>query len=191
MGIMTEAVLSFIGTNIDNIFILVALYLTVGNNYSKRDIVVGQAIGMIILIVISYILSIGTQIIPTEYLSWLGLIPIFMGLKEGFNALKKSGGIGEEAYTDDFRNKEGLVKIIAIAIACGADNVGVHVSLFSKYSINEIGIFALVFVSLIPLLCFLAEKVSMIPILHKKISRYQKYLVPLVFIFLGIYIILK
>lgn len=187
-----EAVFSFIGTNIDNIFILVALYTAAGSSYSKKDIVRGQMVGIAILVLISYIVSLGAKVFPTEFLSLLGLIPIFMGVREAMGLLRhreENPSVAGDVKT--VKSENGFLKMMITAVACGSDNIGVYIPLFTKLIGFDIIVYVIVFVVLTPCLCFFASKISRIPTLHKKMLRYQDILVPLVFILLGIYILLK
>lgn len=92
MRLLMEAAITFMATNMDELFILMTLYLSVDEQLRKREIILGQFLGLSFLIALSVLGSIGTNILPTQYLPLFGIIPIFLGVKgiiAYFNQQKK------------------------------------------------------------------------------------------------------
>jgi cadmium resistance protein CadD (predicted permease) len=82
IGVIVTAFVSFISTNIDDIFILMIFFSQTGNKFKKRHIIIGQYLGIMTLLFISILGSIGLNLIPQQYIGLLGIIPILLGIKE-------------------------------------------------------------------------------------------------------------
>ena len=79
MEILLASILAFMSTNIDDIFILILFY---GNKeYKESEIITGQFLGIITLIVVSLIGSLIGLVLPQAYIGLLGLIPLYLGIK--------------------------------------------------------------------------------------------------------------
>ncbi|MDD3984678.1 MAG: cadmium resistance transporter [Methanobacterium sp.] len=72
------AVTAFIATNLDDMFILISFFA--GNELNNVSIVLGQYIGMSILILISMLAYFFKFLISPSYIALLGVFPIVIGL---------------------------------------------------------------------------------------------------------------
>lgn len=88
--IIITAFISFVSTNIDDIFILMLFFSQVNSIMKKRHVILGQFIGISILIAISIIGALGLSVIQREYVGLLGLIPIYLGIKAYVDYKKES-----------------------------------------------------------------------------------------------------
>jgi cadmium resistance protein CadD (predicted permease) len=66
LGILITSIASFASTNIDDIFILMILYSQVNEKIKKRDIVIGQYLGIGILVVLSILGAFGLHFLPQK-----------------------------------------------------------------------------------------------------------------------------
>lgn len=73
-------------------------------------------------------------------------------------------------------------------MANGADNIGIYVPIFSRYT--SLVMTLLVFAVILALWCYLGEKILNFPFIKKTLERYKHILVPVVFIALGCYILM-
>ena len=72
----------FAATNIDDIVVLTVLFLASSRGKPRPwQIVAGQYLGFITLVVISVIAALGLTIVPDEWVGFLGLIPLGIGIK--------------------------------------------------------------------------------------------------------------
>src|SRR6187455_1575737 len=79
MEILVTSILAFVSTNIDDIFLLTLFF---GNKkFRDKEIITGQFLGMLILIVASLAGSLLGLILKQEYIGLLGLFPIYLGMK--------------------------------------------------------------------------------------------------------------
>ena len=82
ISIVTTSIVSFISTNIDNIFVMMVLYARVDETFKKKYVVIGQYLAIGILTAISLSAAFGLNFVPQKYVGLLGFIPIALGVKE-------------------------------------------------------------------------------------------------------------
>src|SRR5262245_22675422 len=70
----------YVATNVDDVFILLALLAD--RRYSGRDVLIGQYLGIGALVGVSVIAALIALVIPEEYIGLLGLAPIAIGIRE-------------------------------------------------------------------------------------------------------------
>lgn len=186
---LISCIVSFIGTNIDDIFINTLFFSEANSRKELRAIVGGNYLGIGALVLISVLGAFGLQFFPSRYIGVLGLIPIGLGIKEVIGHRRKKRG--EEEQAPPKKAKGFVLNVMLVSIANGADNIGVYLPLFAGFSpwqlITAIGVFA----GMIALWCFLGKKLSDLPSLRRLLVKYKGILVPAVYIAPGIYILLK
>lgn len=84
-GTVATSVISFVSTNIDNIFVMMLFYAQVDEKLKKKHIVIGQYLGLAVLVLISILGAFGLNFVPQEYIGFLGLLPIALGVREWIN----------------------------------------------------------------------------------------------------------
>lgn len=209
------AFISFASTNIDDIFILMLFFSQINNGMEKRHIIIGQYLGIILLITISIIGALGVSLIPSEYVGLLGLVPIYLGVKAYIDhkkdhknnvdigqrqiqnsedlELRKITDIKEEgilSFVMKFINPSA-VKVLGLTFANGADNIGIYIPLFSSMSLRDIFITVIVFMFLTALWCFIGMKLAEHSLIQRIIEKYKNIFIPIVFIGLGIFILIE
>ena len=178
---LVSSMLAFISTNIDDIFILMLFFSVSASEYDRMKVVLGQYSGLGLLFVFSLLISAGLAAVFSSYVWILGFVPFVLGIKAWVcrNDEEEEGKEGEISF----------LNVMAVTVSNGADNAGIYIPLFSSYSKAEILTAAVVFILMTGLLCFGSYKLVSIPVLKKKIARYRKVLVPVVFTALGLFII--
>lgn len=177
------AIGSFISTNIDDIFILMIFFTWVNKYFKVRHIIVGQFLGIGLLIVVSVVAAQGMLFLPGKYISLLGIVPIYLGIKEWINSKKE-----EEDEKIESRNL-GIIGVSAITIANGADNLGIYIPLFSSMNKASLLITIIIFLVLTGVWCLLGLKLSEKSFIEGKLKRYKNIIVPIVFICIGVFIL--
>ena len=206
------AILSFTGTNIDDIFVLLILFSQVNEKIKAKDIIIGQYLGIGFLVTISLLGAFGLQFLSQKYIGILGLIPIALGInawlsynKENQTLPSTNKNIEVPIITDHTtlktRQKEKniaakiikpeILNVTLITIANGADNIGIYMPLFVSYTINQLILAIFIFLIMIAIWCFLGERLANLPIIKNKIQNYKHIIIPVVFIGLGVYIIFE
>lgn len=200
------AFISFISTNIDDIFVLMLFFSQINSTMKTHHIIIGQYLGIGALIAISIIGALGISIIPHEYVGLLGLVPIYLGInayvkhkKESKNSQNtaqqeeknhENNKLEETTFIKNFINPS-VFKVACVTFANGGDNIGIYIPLFS--SMNLIGIFitVVVFLFLIALWCYVGKRLAEYPFIQGNIEKYKHIFIPIIFIGLGIFIIME
>ncbi len=206
------ALVSFFSTNIDDIFILMLFFSQVNKDIKVKHIVIGQYLGIGALTAISIAGALGISIIPQEYVGLLGLVPIYLGIKEYIEYKKEiKNNVEEEAQATEeniqeqvFLNQENktlvsirkfispsILKVTGVTIANGGDNIGIYIPLFSSMKLYSILITVIVFLLLTGVWCFIGFKLAEHPFVNKNIEKYKHIFVPIIFVALGVFIILE
>ncbi len=198
MTTFLTGITAFITTNIDDIFILLVFFSQVNSSFRRRHIVAGQYLGFAVLLIASLPGLFGGLIIPSNRIGLLGLVPIAIGISGLINQQDEfSSEISVEAEEESldylfasFLNSQ-TYNVAAITIANGSDNISVYVPLFASGNLGSFLIITGIFIVLVAVWCYIAYKFTSQKIITNFLSKYASYIVPFVFIGLGIFIILK
>ena len=178
---VVTAVMAYISTNIDDIFVLVFLLCQVRGTAKGRSIA-GHFLGVGMITLVSMLGALGLQKLPLKYVGLLGLVPIGLGIRAWL-----CRDHDEETGSDAV----GLWGMALITLGNGADNVGVYLPLFTGFSASERVAATVVFALMTAVWVWLANSLAGFPKVKTAIGRYKTVLVPLVFIALGGFIILE
>ncbi len=181
------AVVSFVSTNIDNIFVLMILYAQAQNRRDNIQIIIAQYLGIGCLTAISILGALGTQLIPSKYIGLLGFLPLILGIRAWITYKKRCDQENEEQKITQI----SFISVALLTIANGADNIGVYIPVFSGYSFVDFAVTILVFIIMNALWCYLGYVLISYPYIKRKIMKYQHILVPIILISLGLAIIAK
>lgn len=184
-SLATSAV-AFISTNIDDIFILTLFYAQARDRKSRNGVFLGQCLGMGLLLAGSVLGAFGLQLVPRRWIGLLGLVPMALGVK-AWRDWKK----GEQEEELDGPAALGVGSVALVAIANGADNVGVYIPLFAGYSSGELAGAVVLFACMTVLWCGLGEKLGSLPAIRTRLLACKGWMVPVVFVALGVYILLE
>lgn len=181
------AIGAFIGTNIDDIFMDTLLFSGTKTKSETYSVVVGKYVGVAVLTAVSLLAAWGLRLIPQQYIRYLSLVPILLGVKALIDGMRKDEGDDEETS----KSANLLLNAVLITVANGADNIGVYISLFAGISrwemVKVVGVFAV----MVAVWCILAKKLSELPPLRRFIERYKNIIIPIVYVSLGIYILFQ
>lgn len=118
----------------------------------------------------------------------LGLIPIYLGIRF---AIVGEGEEEEEEIIERLEQSKAnqlFWTVTLLTIASGGDNLGIYIPYFASLDWSQTLVALLVFVIGIIILCEISRVLSSIPLIFETIEKYERIIVPLVFILLGIYI---
>ncbi len=177
------ASVSFVSTNIDDIFVLMLLFAQNKQKENFRRILIGRYLATAALLAVSFLGAFGLSFVPREYIRFLGFIPILLGIKAFWDSKKDE--------TEDVSPSGSSViwNSVLITIANGADNIGVYIPLFAGYAAWQMGITVAVFAVMTFFLCVLSVKITNLPMIAKAIDACKHIAVPLIYILLGLYIL--
>ncbi|NRG68995.1 cadmium resistance protein [Streptococcus suis] len=183
MTIITYALILGISTSIDYFLILFLLFSQAKKPGERRTIYFGQLLASFILILLSSILSQVANVFLADWiLGLLGFVPILLGARILFK---------NEAETEIPDSKIGLLSIIFISLASGADNLGIFTPYFTTLSNLETLLTAGLILLETVAICYLAEKFGSLHSISEFIEKYEKMILPTIFIILGIYILFE
>src|SRR5262249_36647583 len=200
MGNLLELIavgtLAFVATNVDGLLVLMVFFAD--SDFAPIHIAAGQLIAATLLVGISVVASAAAVTIPTQWLAWLGVIPIGLGLGKLKVARAGSAGLAgerEQVDTDERRSlrrtHSRVAAVALVALANGGDNIAVYIALFSTSAPERIAGFAALFVGLAAGWCALAYSLVHHPWLGMRIEQYGERVLPMVLIGLGFYILAK
>lgn len=203
------AIIAFISTNVDDFFVLTAFFSD--NSYNKKKVIIGQYIGLCILILISCIGFIFKLLFPIEWIGIIGVLPIIIGSRHIIKHIENKknrisneiSGSGEiiikkskehpEKKTNIIRNiiNSKISFVAIVTFSNGGDNIGIYTPLFASLNLSEIIFIIIIFLIMIAVWCgvvifFVNNKLTGI-----MFRKYGIVYFPYVLIILGIYIILK
>jgi len=189
---------TFVSTNIDDIFLLIVFFSNV-LRYPPYQIVIGQYVGISLLVAISIIFSLVSLVIPSFLIGLMGFVPIIIGIKKLIEKHNQEKLMRmDSTNTNSFKNQKksstsllSFVSVAAVTISNGGDNLGIYTPLFAVYnSIDHIIIFVAIFMIMTALWCSIGFYLVNHSFLANRIQRIGHIVLPFVLIGLGLYIII-
>ena len=192
LQIIFSAIAVYISTSIDYLFILLIIFSQSQTKRCLRQIYFGQYLGTGILVAISLFAAYVLNFIPQDWMiGLLGLIPIYLGIRVAMGSEEEAE---EEEVVEklESRGANRLFWTVAlITIASGGDNLGIYIPYFTSLSVSEIVIAIVVFALSIAVLCYISYRLAKISFVSETLEKYERIIVPIVFIGLGIFIMLE
>lgn len=178
---IATAVVSFAATNIDDIFILT--FFLAQKNLRGWHVVLGQYLGIAALVAISLVGFLARFIVPDTWISLLGLVPIFIGLKKLIDLRRGND--------DDHSQQQAgsVLTVSAITFANGGDNIAIYVPLFANSDSSTLVLTLFTFAVMIAIWCVAGYSIGNHPAVRRAVDRVGHILVPFVLIALGLYIL--
>jgi cadmium resistance transport/sequestration family protein len=199
---LTEGIIAFIATNIDDIIILLIFFSQVDVNFRRRHIFLGQYLGFTAIIIASLPGFFGGLVIDREWIGLLGLLPIAIGIQQ--LVFRKEETPTVQTVSNDFEQSTPsnsvlsfilsilhpqTYKVAAVTIANGGDNISIYIPLFAGHDLSSLGVILGIFFVMVGVWCAIAYFLSRQPTIANILSRYGNALVPFVLIGLGLFII--
>jgi cadmium resistance transport/sequestration family protein len=193
-------VTSFIATNLDDIVVLVIFFSQVSATFRRRHIVFGQYLGFAALLLLSLPGYFGGLVLPKAWVGLLGLLPLGVGIGQ----LIKPDADEPDVQTVSLLSKSKAsmpiivssvlspqtYQVAAVTIANGGDNIGIYVPLFASSTLPQLTVILSVFLVLVGVWCWLAERLTRQRAIALLLSRYGRRIIPFVLIGLGLYILI-
>lgn len=178
----------YISTSIDYLIILIILFAQLSRNKQKWHIYACQYLGTGLLIGVSLVAAYIVNFVPEAWMvGLLGLIPIYLGIRFAI--------VGEDEEEEEIIERLEQSKadqlfwtVTLLTIASGGDNLGIYIPYFASLDWSQTLVALLVFAIGIIIFCELSRVLSSIPLIFETIEKYERIIVPLVFIPLGLYI---
>ncbi|AXY26166.1 cadmium resistance protein CadD [Suicoccus acidiformans] len=185
MELILSAILVFISTSIDYLVVLTLIFSTISER-KHRAVYLGQYLGTAVLVSFSALAASMLNFIPQDWLiGFLGLIPLGLGIR----AIFVDEDIDDDEVEEQLASQQTeAAAVFALTLALGGDNLGVYIPYFTGMSVSELLIVCLVFAIGVFLLCYGSKQLADVPMIGEVVERYEKVIVPVVFIGLGLYI---
>ncbi len=182
------AIPAFISTNIDDMLLL-TLWFSQPNNYSQSQVIIGRYLGFTFIIIASIPGIFSRSIVSPEYLGLLGLFPLLMGVRNLFSSEKEESTeiqwVNLPAQLTNIINPK-IVIIALVTIANGSDNIAIYLPIFANHNWIQLWTVIITFYVMVGLWCYLAHWLVNRSILASTINRNITQLIPWVYIFIGI-----
>ena len=184
IGVMIGvAVVAFVSTNLDNLFLLMALLS--GAERRTAAIVIGYASAIALVLAVAVAASLVADIFSDTWLRFLGLIPLTMGIWRARHLAR--GFYAEPAAS--IRPATGAFSVFAVMLANSGDSLGVFASLLSETSEPLILVAIATSLAMACLWVAAARWVVEHPSLAPHLHRLDRILVPILLIAVGLYIL--
>ncbi|MGY0007722.1 cadmium resistance transporter [Micromonospora sp. I033] len=174
----------FAATNIDDIVVLTVFFVAARGTGRPRpwQIVAGQYAGIGALLAVAVVVAAGLLVVPDPWTGLLGLLPIGLGVR----TLLSRDGEGEDEPPAVVGS---LLGVAGVTVANGADNIAVYVPVFRSLDPATGLVWLLVFAALVAVWCAAAALLANHPRVISLVGRAGHWLVPAVFIALGVIIL--
>lgn len=195
---LVQALVLFVATNIDHLALL-TLWFVHGQNRpgTTARICAGQYVGFGVILAVTIVLSaISGLVIPQEYLRFLGLIPLALGVKAAISEIRER--VGSRDFEDEdegegeaqLKGKKVSVGAVAlVTMANGGDEVAAYLPVFALSTWWQIALFCAVFLVLAGVLLALARFITGRMGLAEVLERFEAIIFPSVLILLGVLIL--
>jgi cadmium resistance transport/sequestration family protein len=189
IGTIVAAVGLFAATNIDDLVVLTVLFVASARGALPGwKVVAGQYAGFVTLVAISVVAAAGLTIVPDKWVGFLGLIPLAIGIYGLVRTLRRRGDDDDD---DDAISAVGLLGVAGITIANGADNISLYTPVFRTNPVQDTVVTIIVFLVLVAVWCLTARFIGTSKTVSELLERVEHWLVPAVFIGLGLYILIE
>lgn len=195
---LTGGLIAFVATNLDDLIILLLFFSQVNTNFRRRHIVFGQYLGFTLLIVASLPGYFGGLIVPREWIGFLGLLPIAIGIKQlisredttqvqtvNSDISSASASNPIMSFLSSILNPQ-TYKVAAVTVANGGDNISIYIPLFAGSKLTSLAVTVAVFFFMVGVWCAIAYSLTRQPTIAYVLSRYGRHVIPFVLIGLGL-----
>ncbi|GAA2777406.1 cadmium resistance transporter [Crossiella cryophila] len=192
MGLLGQAVVMFVVTNVDDI-VLLALFFgqAAGGRGAVLRVVAGQYLGFVGILAASIVGALGAGLLPAPVIPYLGLLPLLLGLRAGWQAWRerRSGGADDEPEVPG--GGPTVVAVAAVTFANGGDNIGVYVPVFAGAGTTGLIVYTVVFLLLVGVWCVLGRYFATRPLIARALARWGHVVLPVVLIGIGLLILVE
>ena len=199
VSLITIGISAFVATNIDDIFVLMLFFSPSSVSslkFTAKQVVLGQYIGIGMLVAISALGSFLPLIVPPYIIGLLGIVPIIIGAKKLVQILRKADKVvsskqaTQEKSYKKYKPYLSFLTVAAVTFSNGGDNIGVYIPMFAQYnSASQITTLVTVLMIMTAVWCAVAYYLVNHPLIASRIRYVGHIILPFVLIVLGIYIL--
>lgn len=179
----------FITTNLDDLVMLLLLNEEVINRRLKlRELMYGQILGILIIGLISWLISLGVSHFVPGLTRWLGIFPLLIGFRMLISNIRST--TNEQTLRGQTSGWRNILAVTALTLAGSADNLAVYIPVFQRETSQAVAAIVLMFIPLTVGWILLSVLIVRIPPIKWTLERYTDKLVPVIFMLLGGWILL-
>ncbi|MFF5226084.1 cadmium resistance transporter [Dactylosporangium sp. NPDC000521] len=180
----------FAVTNIDDLLVLAVFFgQAAGQKAAAWRIVAGQYLGFAAILAAAVVGALGAGLLPEPVIPYLGLLPIALGLKAGWQTWRHRDDPDDE--TGPTIRGASSLQVAAVTFANGGDNIGVYVPVFTVAGISGTTVYAAVFLAGVALWCAAGYFLATRPVVGRALSRWGHVILPIVLIGIGLVILIE
>jgi cadmium resistance transport/sequestration family protein len=187
--------IAFAATNIDDLLVLMLFFSQAA--FTRSQIYTGQYLGFSGIIAFSLLGFLGGLLIPEHWIGFLGLLPIYLGIR-GLVTREEGDEIQGATLPNNSVTKFLLrffppqtLSVAIVTFANGGDNIATYIPLFASLDLQRLAIVLAVFLISVAVWCAIANGLAKHPAIAPVLERYNRILVPIVLIGLGLYILIE
>lgn len=182
----------FLATNVDNLLILMGLLAAEADR--RRGIFVGFALAAAGVLLLALLCGLAGTLVDPAWLGYLGLLPVALGCRQLYLTIRyaASGPPNPRDHGDQPVNPaagSGLSAFLLMASNSG-DSFALFLPLFAESRFEALIVEVSVCILMILLWCLLAGRAAETPSIANRLQRHGRYLVPLLMIAVGVYVLL-
>lgn len=178
---------AFIGTNLDNLLLLAAMYA----RYAQQPgtVTAGYFFGMLLICLIALVLGETGEYIPLDWLGLLGVVPITLGVIALWKLIRKTGPETAGSIAAGESRSTIFSTLATTQLSNGADTIITFTVLFAESGDPADYLLVPTFLAMIGVFSGLAYYSVKRAKLGRVLKRYGQYVTPLILILVGFYIL--
>ena len=180
------SIVLFAGTHVDDLLLLLSFFAD--HTVPRSAIIVGQYIGVTLLLLGGLLCSEIAVMLPPIYLRLLGLVPLAIGLAKLQALFSRHCADAIEPATASTHGRHTL-GVAALTLSSGGDNLGVYLPFFATHPMRARLVIIVVFLFMTAVWCFVARWLAHHRLLQPLIRTWGERILPLVLILLGLHIL--
>ena len=183
----------FVATNIDDMVVLTVFF---GRNGGRRSgilrVVAGQYVGFLGILAVSVLGALGARLLPENAIPYLGLLPLFLGLRAAWLAWRARGDEnGSSGETVSGRRGVGILDVATVTFSNGGDNIGTYVPVFAVVGVGAMAAYIVIFLVGVAIWCTIGWYISSRPAVARVLARWGHIILPVVLIGIGLSILIE
>jgi cadmium resistance protein CadD (predicted permease) len=189
-GTLGAAAVMFAATNIDDAVVLTVLHAASRATGTPQQwaIWAGQYLGIGLMVLVALLAATGLRVVSLHWVGLLGLIPLIRGIAMLVTATMHATR-GEHGPPPAMAT--GWPQVTAVTFANGGDNIAVYTAAFRIMGPLDTTVTIAVFAAAVAVWCVATSLLMSRQRLVAVLQRDSRWIIPVVFIALGIYIIAR
>src|SRR5699024_6632756 len=139
-----------------------------------------------------YALPIFVNLIPQQWvIGLLGLLPLYLGVKIWIKGEEDQDESSILSLFSSEKFNKLFLTMTFIVLASSADDFSIYIPYFTTLNMSDIFIASIVFLLMVGVLCSVSYRLPSFAFVSDTIEKYERWIVRIVFIGLGIYILFE